>query len=474
MARENAVICDSLGLTSIPSIQSFGGTPIKYLSITGDAKNLNNIPKICRNDFQGASAVTSMAISWSQVRSLEDEVFAEMPGLKTLALSDNELQSLSAATFSGITSLRQLDLSGNKHCSFDETMFTHIPNITVLVMGDMNLQTLKETFFESLMSLRVLKLYSNNIKTLPENLIVNLANLESLDLASNQLQTVPVQWKPKFLTMTQVHLAENPLQCNCLLSWLREMPGHLFHSALDSSSVVCNGPQKLRYASFANVHDKDFLCIPPKVLRCAQTKYSIDINQRLSIVCKFDGDPVPEIKWTRPDGHEYDGRNTSDGAYEVTQNGTLIVNGVTMSDYGEWKVMAYNKTAYDEIYVTVHVVTTTGSTLTMSNTTTTPKQTITKLTTPAQNGLTATATPELTNARLTTATTMYTANDATRLSGEWMDSAQTKIANDSGFLIGVMVTAAVISCLVTVGVIAYCLMKKFVILTNKVSNRAAA
>ncbi|KAH3843804.1 hypothetical protein DPMN_117335 [Dreissena polymorpha] len=167
MARENAVICDSLGLTSIPSVKSFGATPIKYFFITGDAKNLNNIPMIGRNDFQGASAVTSLAISWSQVRSLEDEAFAEMPGLKTLVLSDNELQSLSAATFSGITSLRELDLSGNKHCAFDETMFTSIPNITVLVMGDMNLHMLKETFFNGLMSLRVLKLYSNNIRTMP-------------------------------------------------------------------------------------------------------------------------------------------------------------------------------------------------------------------------------------------------------------------------------------------------------------------
>ncbi|KAH3843805.1 hypothetical protein DPMN_117336 [Dreissena polymorpha] len=274
--------------------------------------------------------------------------------------------------------------------------------------------------------------------------------------------------------MTQVHLTENPLQCNCLLSWLREMPSHFVHSALDSSSVVCNGPQKLRYAPIVNVPDKYFLCIPPKVLRCKQTTYSVDINQPLSIFCEFDGDPVPEIKWTRPDGHEYNGRNTSTGAYEVTQNGTLIVDGVTMNDYGEWKVIAYNKTAPDELSVTVHVVTTTGSTLTMSNTTTTPKPTTTKLTTLAQNGLTAAATPELTNPNLTTATTMYTASDATRLSGEWMDSAQTKIANDSGFLIGLMVTAAIISSFVTVSVIAYCLMKMFVILTNKVSNRAAA
>ncbi|KAH3843803.1 hypothetical protein DPMN_117334 [Dreissena polymorpha] len=239
------------------------------------------------------------------------------------------------------------------------------------------------------------------------------------------------------------------------------MPGLFVHSAYDSSSVVCNGPQKLR--SFLNVPDKDFLCISPKVLRCEQTPYSVDINQPLSIVCKFDGDSAPEIKWTRPDGHEYNGRNTSEGAYEVTQNGTLIVNGVTMSDYGEWKVMAYNKTASDEMPITVHVITTTistskTSTTTTTTTTTTPRPTTTKLTKPTMQFSIAASTPLLTKAMQTRSTTDLYATDESTLSGAYINSEQT--AADSGPLIGGIVTAAVVSALATVGIIAYCFMKK--------------
>ncbi|KAH3843742.1 leucine-rich repeat and fibronectin type-III domain-containing protein 5-like [Dreissena polymorpha] len=350
--HEFAVNCDFLKLTLIPSMVRFGLNPIKFISISGDANNLNNIPTIRKTDFQAVSRVTSLVISWSQVKTVEDGAFEKMADLKTLSLTDNELESLNATTFAGIPLLKELDLSGNRICKFDETIFNNIQSISVLNLGDMNLLFIREDFFNSLHSLRVLKLYTNHIKTVSENLILNLPALENLDLSANQLQTIPVEWKPKFQTMKRVHLVENPLHCNCLLAWLQEQP---YQTTLDSGSLVCNGPQKLRYSSFLNVPDRDFVCIPPKVLHCEQSTYSVGVNQQLSIVCEYGGDPVPEIKWTRPDGQVYDGRNTSEGGYHVAENGTLLIYRVLMSDNGLWKVTAYNQTTSDNMLINVIV-----------------------------------------------------------------------------------------------------------------------
>ena len=269
--------------------------------------------------------------------------------LRTLTLSNNNLRRLTADTFKGLTALSVLDISGNRDCEFDARMFNYIVSIQELNLRDMNIRKVDKDMFKNLKRLRVLKLHMNNLEKIHQNVILNLPSLETLDLNGNLLRGIPSELQPKFQAMNQVHFSENPLQCNCQLLWIRLLSERFY----DSSSVVCCGPSKLRYSAFGNVPDSDFICIPPKVVSCKAPHEKI--GQRLTIECEYEGDPIPEIKWQRPGGHPIDGREFSDGQYQITENGTLIITSVADIDVGDWTVTAYNKTVSDEHRVSLYV-----------------------------------------------------------------------------------------------------------------------
>lgn len=365
----------------------------EHLSISGTSSQPNSITSLKKGDFAGMNGLCSLTISYSSVQFIPDGTFSDLTILSYLSLADNNIQRLGTDTFKGLTKLQTLDISGNR-CQLDKNIFTHILNIQELNLGDMGIQKLDNDFFQSLTKLKILKLYTNELKHIHQDLLAPLPALQTLDINGNHFLGLPSELKPKFKTMQSVHMSENPWQCNCQLLWFRELPELFVSSKMDSSNIVCNGPRKLRFHSYVTVPDKDFICIPPEVVRCEQTRYSLDVNHMLVISCEFEGDPIPQIKWNRPDGFEINGRNTASGKYKIYENGTLVINSVALEDDGDWMVTAYNRTAHDEMKINVHVIITTTSTTTTSTTTqTTPTTTptTTKSTTTAKS--TSTPTP---------------------------------------------------------------------------------
>ena len=379
MLSENSVQCIVGGWTSLPPGLD---TTVRYLYVSGRPSNQNNFNSLDKTYFQTTPGLLAVTFTFSKIKTIQDDSFSSLNSLRDLDLSNNEIQGLSKNSFSGLSQLRTLDISGNKECQVDKSMFSTILNIEELNMGNMNLRKIPQGMFDSLTKLKVLKLHLNNIKKVRENLITGLPSLTSLDLNGNLLRGIPAEWKPNFKTMNQVHLSENPLQCNCQLLWLRELPRKFYSSSFDTSHIVCNGPDKVKYATFTNVLEEEFVCIPPKVVRCEKNVYSTELGDMIVIKCAYRGDPIPEIKWTRPDGFEIDGTETVKGRYEIFENGTLVINGITLADDGNWKVTAYNKTTSDEKDIQVKVIVTTTSTSTQPTTTlTTTKPTTTVSTT---------------------------------------------------------------------------------------------
>ncbi|XP_052791930.1 leucine-rich repeat and fibronectin type III domain-containing protein 1-like protein [Mya arenaria] len=398
--RQYTLKCEGLSLTSFPT----GLSTFSFIYVSGDSTTKNNIPVLDPGDFQGLTKLFSLEIAWSQTQTIQVGTFAGLGELHNLNLANNNIRRLTADTFKGLPKLRSLDLSGNKDCEFDSTMFTNIAILEELNLGDMNLRKIDNSLFSGLRHLKVLKLQMNNIKKIHQNVILNIPSLQTLDINGNKLRGIPVELKSKFQSMTQIHISENPLQCNCQLIWLRELAERFYYSKNDASAIICNGPAKLKYSSFVNVPESEFVCIPPKVVRCQQTTYSLPEHQPLTIECEYEGDPEPEIKWRRPDGQLKDGRETNDGQYEITENGTLIVHSVNTIDDGSWTVTAYNKTASDDLAVPVHVILPTTPTLTKPTTTTiktTPSPTTPSTTTPTTTTPTTTTIPS-TQKRTTT------------------------------------------------------------------------
>lgn len=365
--RGKASRCTS-GFTAFP--QTFDAS-VEYLAISGSESQKNTITTIGKANLQRTGSLFTLVITYSDVHSVEDEAFDSLTNLHDLSLANNDIQNLKAETFKGLLKLRTLDLSGNINCKFDKNMLTYITDIEELNIGNMNIRSLEKDFFASTTKLKVLKLYTNGIKELHQDLFAPLQSLDTLDLNGNLLSGLPVELKPMFKAMKNVHFSDNPWQCNCQLLWLRELPASFVASRTDTSEIVCNGPSSLKYNSFVNVPESKFTCIPPKVVRCEQTRYSLDVNHRLTISCEFQGDPVPEVKWVRADSFEIDGKGTAKGKYEILGNGTLLIDSVDTTDDGDWTVTAYNSTAHGDLKINVHVIITTTSTTTTSTSTTT-------------------------------------------------------------------------------------------------------
>ncbi|XP_053399907.1 leucine-rich repeat and fibronectin type-III domain-containing protein 5-like [Mercenaria mercenaria] len=374
--RGKAVKCSS-GFSSFPA--GLDATTV-YLSISGTESQKNTISSLSKTDIQGIQSLFTLIITYSGVQTVQNDAFSILSNLHDLSLADNDIRTLTADSFKGLTKLRTLDLSGNTNCKLDKNVLTHISGLEELNLGNMNLQNLDKDFFTNLAQLKNLKLYMNGIKEIHQDVLAPLKALKTLDLNGNRLLGLPVELKPMFNNMN-VHFSENPWQCNCQLLWLRELPGKLVSSPIDTSEIICNGPKSLKYHSFVNVPESNFICIPPKVIRCDQTKYSLDVNLRLTISCEYEGDPIPEVKFVRPDGFEIDGRDTVSGKYELSENGTLTISSVAIEDDGDWTVSAYNKTAHGDLKVNVHVIITTTSTTTTSTSTTSTTTSTTTTTT---------------------------------------------------------------------------------------------
>ena len=328
----------------------------EYLGISGSDSIQNNISTVQKSDFQSVQSLFSLDITFSNVRLVEDGAFSLLTNLRILNLANNDIQNLSANSFKGLTRLVSLDLSGNKNCGISKAVFTYIGTVEELNLGNMNIKILENGLFDNVPKLKKLRLYLNALTKIPTNTFSLLTSLEFLDISANNLSTLQSELEPLFSKLKQLNLAENPWQCSCQLLWIRGLPHSLTQSVTDKKDIICYGPDNLKYSSLNSIPGRMLHCMPIKIRNCENISYSIEEQEFILLPCAFDGYPPPEIKWTRPDGHEIIGRGNVEGNYEIFGNGTLSIHHVTGNDNGDWIVSAYNKTAHVDKRININVI----------------------------------------------------------------------------------------------------------------------
>lgn len=114
----------------------------------------------------------SIKISSCQIKSVEDDAFANFPELEVIDLSHNALTKFSGEAIRGCKILREINLERNLLTQLSEELFTE------------------------------------------------LKNLRKINLRYNQLHTLPVIFSPNTFHHQELKLEGNPWQCKCKMSWI--------------------------------------------------------------------------------------------------------------------------------------------------------------------------------------------------------------------------------------------------------------
>lgn len=407
---QDSVTCQA-GLRMVPF--GLSGT-VTFLSFSGKPSMHNHIPHIQQSDFQSLTNLYSLVISYSDIRTIDDKAFDGLNDLHDLSLANNALTSLTSEKLRGLPKLRTLDLSGNHNCSFDNTLFAHVKQIEELNLGEINISSLSSDIFSGLAGLKVLLLYSNNLKTIQTNVFRPLTLLESLDITGNSLHDLHKSLKPKFKSLRALHLSNNPWICDCRIFWFYELKTEYLANPFDGGTVVCDGPQELRYKAFVNIPAKA-VCASPKILGCDNTYFRTYVNQTLSVNCEFEGNPTPQIKWILPTGKELKNTGTTNERYTILNNGTLAINAVDRQDGGQWTFKVYIGNQSDIIRVSLEIMDPTTTRMP-------PAATISTLTLPPTT---------LTATRSTAISSIFTSRAITKLIGKTVSTDSVSASIDS-------------------------------------------
>ncbi|KAK3606316.1 hypothetical protein CHS0354_041949 [Potamilus streckersoni] len=391
-------------LSSLPTPPN--GT--RYMSLSGTPNRHNHITSISKTALvpYGKMTVLVLSLAYSEIQTVEDGALGQLKYLLDVDLSHNEIKTIRNGMFKGLQYLRTIDLSGNEYCKIEANAFNGLNSLEVLILGGMKLSKLSNDTFNGLPKLKTLKLFDNSIKRLSPALFQPLASMRILDLSGNFLRDLDSDFKPQFMQLKSLVLSDNPWQCHCQLLWLRDLDRNLISNPLTGSEVICAGPDSLKYHSLLNVPEDKFKCIPPRVIRCDSSSYTVNVHNSLIVSCEIEGDPIPEVAWVRPDGWRIDGRDTAHGQYGIDDNGTLTISGAEDVDDGNWEIIVYNKTVSYNMAIHIKVIGLTTTTQSTS-TSTTPKPT-TSTTTESTIIKTTPTTTTITTTTARTTTTMKT------------------------------------------------------------------
>ncbi|KAL3878271.1 hypothetical protein ACJMK2_030636 [Sinanodonta woodiana] len=435
------IVCTT-SLSSLPTPPN--GT--RYMSLSGIPNRHNHISSITKTALvpYGRMTVLVLSLAYSEIQTVEDGALSQLRFLLDIDLSHNEIKTIKNGMFAGLQYLRTIDVSGNEYCKIEANAFNGLHSLEVLNLGGMKLSKLSNDTFNGLPKLKTLKLFDNNIKRLSPAMFQPIVSLEILDVSGNFLRDLDSDLKPQFMRLKSLVLSDNPWQCHCQLLWLRDLDQSLISNPLTGSEVICAGPDSLKYHSLRNVPKEKFICIPPRVIRCDSSSYTVEEHNSLTISCEIEGDPIPEVAWIRPDGLRIDGRDTEHGQYNIDENGTLTISSAEDIDNGNWEIVVYNKTVSDntDIYVKVNRLTTTTQSTTTTSTTpkpttptttetttikTTPATTTTTTTTTIKTTTESTITPTQPTQKTTTIYTSFTTirkSQTTSLSGSTVGASK--------------------------------------------------
>ncbi|KAL3319107.1 Leucine-rich repeat and fibronectin type-III domain-containing protein 5 [Cichlidogyrus casuarinus] len=231
------------------------------------------------DDLDKSLIVTIVLLSISQSQTvLSPRNFSDFSALETLSITKSNIRTIERGTFQSLSSLKKLDLSGN-----------------LLHLGDGVFQGLQ---------LQSLKLANCGLSKLTMQFLQTGANI--VDLSSNRISTVEDRVKERMQNGNMaVNLGNNPLHCSCDMYWLSEWLQKRQAqrgSSKDEESLgdfVCATPMKLHSQRLPL--NRSVFCPPPRITQL-DVRLLDDSSQVLmaELTCFAQGSETPQLSWLLP------------------------------------------------------------------------------------------------------------------------------------------------------------------------------
>ncbi|XP_059183411.1 uncharacterized protein LOC131962426 [Centropristis striata] len=171
----------------------------------------NNFFTVSENLLQLCVNVTDLDLAGNKIRTVHDEAFRSLRGLRILSLTQNKLTSV-PTSMRNIPTLVELDLSKNNITSLGCYDFANLTNLRQLSLHQNLITALQECVFKDLTGLRVLKLQLNGLSKFNGAFKRHLPNLEQLRLHGNKITTIGRGELKGLYSLKNLSLHENPIR----------------------------------------------------------------------------------------------------------------------------------------------------------------------------------------------------------------------------------------------------------------------
>ncbi|XP_077541372.1 uncharacterized protein LOC144153602 isoform X1 [Haemaphysalis longicornis] len=203
LCSNQSFFCANMGLRKLPETIPLNTT---NLDISG-----NSFTHLKKTDFPLMAQLTLLVLSSSGVKSLGEDVFGNLPKLKSLYLRGNEIRHIAANTFGNSTSIRNIYLSHNPLQSISPDGFRGLAALETLDLRSCSLTGLGDGVLKHLTNLTHLWLDGNEIEVLHPNGFASLKHLQVLSLTRNKLVELKAFDFAGLISLQTLNLAYNKI-----------------------------------------------------------------------------------------------------------------------------------------------------------------------------------------------------------------------------------------------------------------------
>ena len=206
-------------VTLVPGVDSANDVTAAHLAlITTLNLSEKNITALKAGDFDGLSALESLALYKNTLRTLPANIFSGLTSLNRLDLGNNELSSLPEDIFSGLASLNWISLSFNQLSRLPEDIFAELTSLNTLNLSYNQLSSLPEDIFAGPSALNTLNLSSNQLSNLHADIFDGFSSLNWLALSFNELSSLPDGLFSGLASLRSFYLGDNAVDLSITVS----------------------------------------------------------------------------------------------------------------------------------------------------------------------------------------------------------------------------------------------------------------